>query len=164
MAALSMLCGRMGAAEWAAGRRGCLALRGILAQTILLRRGTPGAVIANITMVHPRARRLPFVGSPSSPQTSSPLSSVQIILQERPDFPVTTTSGRDTSLDIVSSSMSCPHSVSGLRRRFNPKQSLSNFQAFDSMMQSRPSWHTMFLIRQSWRGRENAAELVRRRR
>ena len=57
---MSMLCGRMGAAAWAAGRRGCLALRGILARTIFLRRGTPGAVIANITTVWNPTRKLPW--------------------------------------------------------------------------------------------------------
>jgi len=55
-----MLCCRMGAAAWAAGRRGCLASRGILARTILLRHGTLGAVIANITTVRNPTRKPPW--------------------------------------------------------------------------------------------------------
>ena len=50
------------AAAWAAGRRGCLALRGIIARPILLRRGTPGAVIANITTVRNPMRKPPWQG------------------------------------------------------------------------------------------------------
>jgi hypothetical protein len=75
------------AAAWAAGRRGCLALRGILARTILLRHGTPGAVIANITTVQnpmrkppwARARRLTNRRCSSAPSIRATPSGIPIV-------------------------------------------------------------------------------------